>query len=240
MNEEVSRRVLSYAAPVLDQTTRASGRVSVAIDEAVLPIGGDRTRKANVTGKVVFQEVEFAPSPMTREVIAMVAPRKEPGIVRLDQPVLLTIADGRVNQRGLAIPIGELTRIEIDGWVDFDKNLGLMATVPVTPAMFGNNPLLGEIVAGTKVRIPIGGTLAAPKLDKAAFNDELKDLGKTLLVRGAGVGAIELLGRLARPRDPNAPPPPTAEERKAMRIEKRNERRARRGLDPLPVPGEKP
>ncbi len=240
VNEEVSRRVLSYVAPVLDQTTRASGRVSASIEEATFPVGGDRNRRSNVTGKVVFQDVEFAPSPLTCEVIAMVAPRKEPGIVRLDQPVLLTIADGRVNQRGLAIPIGDLTRIEIDGWVGFNKDLSLTATLPVTPAMLSKTPLLGEILAGTKVRVPIGGTLGAPRIDKEAFNAELKELGKALLVRGAGVGAVELLNRLARPRDPNAPPPPTAEERKALRIEKRNERRRARGLDPLPMPGDRP
>ena len=240
VNEEVSHRVLSYVAPVLDRTTRSSGRVSVSIDEASFSFGGDPGRRANVTGEVVFQDVEFAPSPLAREVMAIVAPRKEPESLRLDQPVRLSIADGRVNQRGLAIPIGDVTRIEIDGWVDFDKNLGLVVTLPVTGAMFSNNPLLGEIVSGTKVRVPIRGTLAAPKLDKAEFNAALKDLGKTLLVRGAGVGALELLDRMARPRDPNATPPPTPEERKARRLEKRNERRRARGLEPLPGPNDPP
>lgn len=240
VNEEVSSRVLAYVAPVLDRTARASGRVSASIDEASIPIGGDAGRKASVTGKVVFQDVEFAPSPFAREMVGMVAPRRELGSLRIDQPVQLTIADGRVNQRGLAIPIGDLTRVEVEGWVDFDKNLSLVATLPVTPAMLGDTPVLGDLIAGTKVRVPIGGTLAAPKLDKAAFNAGLKDLGKNLLVRGAGVGAAELLERLTRPRDPNAPPPPTAEERKAHRLERRNDRRRARGLEPLPGPDEQP
>ncbi len=240
INEKVSRRVLSYVAPVLDQATRASGRVSVEIEQATIPIGGDDSRHADVKGKVVFQDVEFAPGPLTREMVSLVAPAKEPGTLRLAEPVFLTIADGRVNQRGLAIPIGEVTRVEVEGWVDFQKNLGLVATVPVTPAMFGDSPLLGPIVAGTSIRVPIGGTLDKPKLDKAAFKAGLADLGKSLLVRGAGVGALELLDRLTRPRDPNAPPPPTAAERKAMRQERRNERRRARGLDPVPRPEERP
>ena len=62
----------------------------------------------------------------------------------------------------MSIPIGELTRIELAGWVDFDRNLSLTATVPVTPAMLGNNPLLSDIAAGTKVRLPIVGTLDQP------------------------------------------------------------------------------
>ena len=153
-------------------------------------------------GKVIFQDVEFAPGPLTREMVALVAPAKQPGTLRLAAPVFLTIADGRVNQRGLAIPIGDVTRVEVEGWVDFNKNLGLVATLPVTPAMFGDSPLLGPIVAGTRIRVPIGGTLDSPKLDKTAFKAELADLGKSLLVRGAGVGALELLERLARPARP--------------------------------------
>jgi translocation and assembly module TamB len=240
VNEQVSRRVLSYVAPVLDQATRASGRVSVEIEEAAFPIGGDPTRHADVKGKVVFQDVEFAPGPLTRDLVALVAPAKQPGTLRLAEPVLLTIADGRVNQRGLAIPIGDVTRVEVEGWVDFDKNLGLVATLPVTPAMFGNSPLLGTIVTGTQIRVPIRGTLDAPKLDKEAFKAGLTELGKGLLVRGAGAGALEILERLSRPRDPNAPPPPTPAERKAQRLERRNERRRARGLDPLPGPEGRP
>ncbi len=240
INEQVSRRVLSYVAPVLDQATRASGRVSVELEEATIPFGGDPARHADVKGKVTFQDVEFAPGPLTREMVALVAPAKQPGTLRLAEPVFLSIADGRVNQRGLAIPIGDVTRVEVEGWVDFDKNLGLVATLPVTPAMFGDSPLLGPIVAGTRIRVPIGGTLDSPKLDKTAFKAELADLGKSLLVRGAGVGALELLERLTRPRDPNAPPPPTAAERKAMRLDRRNERRKARGLDPLTGPMDRP
>jgi hypothetical protein len=234
VNEHVSRRVLSYVAPVLDQATRASGRVSVEIEEATIPIGGDPARHADVKGKVVFQDVEFAPGPLTREMVALVAPAKQPGTLRLAEPVFLTIADGRVNQRGLAIPIGDVTRVEVEGWVDFQKNLNLVATLPVTPAMFGNRPLLGSIVAGTQIRVPIRGTLDAPKLDKDAFRAGLAELGKGLLARGAGVGALEILERLSRPRDPNAPPTPA--ERKAQRLDRRNERRRARGLDPLPGP----
>jgi translocation and assembly module TamB len=142
--------------------------------------------------------------------------------------VTLTIADGRVNQRGMAIPIGDLTQIELAGWVDFDRNLALTATLPVTPAMLGNNPLLSDIAAGSRVSLPIGGTLDHPSIDQDAFKANLQELGKTLLTRGATRGAMELLMRLIQPRDPNAPPPPprlTPQERRIQRQEKKAMRR---------------
>lgn len=237
INDEVSRRVLAFVAPVLDQATRASGLVSVDLDHAEFPIGPGRGRQTKVEGAVVFQDVEFAPGPLAAELLGAIGRRDLS--LKLDQPVTLTIADGRVNQRGMAIPIADFTRIELAGWVDFDRNIALTATVSVTPAMLGNNPLLSDIAAGTKVQLPIAGTLDKPKIDREAFRSNLQDLGKTLLTRGATRGAMELLMRLARPRDPDAPPPPprmTPEERRALRQEKKA---VRRGEIP-PPPRENP
>ena len=234
INDAVSHRVLSFVAPVLDRATRASGSVSVAIDHAEFPLGARGGRTANVEGSVVFQDVEFAPGPLVDELNRMIG-RNDPRSLRLDEPVALTIADRRVYQRGLAIPLGNLTRIELEGWVDFDRNLALTASVPVTSAMVANIPLLNEIVAGTRIEVPIGGTLDAPKVDRGAANLALKDLGKDLLGRTAVQGAAELFRRMARPRDPNAPPAPprlSNQERKAQRLQKKAQRRLERGLEP--------
>ena len=229
INDDVSRRVLSFVAPVLEGATRVSGRLSVDLDHAEFSLKSGRSRSAVVEGLVVFNDVAFAPGPLANDLLGAIGRRD--ASVKLDRPVTLTIADGRVNQSGLAIPVGDLTRIELAGWVDFDRNLALTATLPVTAAMLGNNPLLSDIAAGTQVRLPIGGTLSKPKIDREAFTASLKDLGKSLLTRGATRGALELLLRATRPKDPNAapdPPPLTAEERKALRLERKAERKARR------------
>jgi hypothetical protein len=239
VNEEVSSRVLSYVAPVLNQTTHASGRVSVAIDRAEFPLAGAPGRKANVTGKVVFQDLEFAPSPMIRMLLSAVS-TEEPRSLRLDEPVLLSIADGRVNQRGLAIPIAGLTKVEIEGWVDFDRNMNLVATLPFTRELFGGQTVASNLLAGARVKLLITGTLGNPKIDKETLRKNIGEVRDTLLTNVAGNGAAEILRLLTKPRDPNAPPPPTAEERKAKRLEMRNERRKARGLDPLPGPPAKP
>jgi translocation and assembly module TamB len=167
INDEVSKRVLAYVAPVLDQSTRVTGLVSVDLDHAEFPIGPGRGRQAKVEGAVIFQDVEFTPGPLGREILGVIGViGQQDFTLKLDQPVTLTIADGRVNQRGMSIPVGRLTRIELSGWVDFDRNISLNATVPVTPAMLGNIPLLSGIVAGTKVRLPISGTLDHPAIDQ--------------------------------------------------------------------------
>lgn len=237
INDEVSRRFLSYVAPVLDRATRAHGRVSVTLKDAVIPLGvggGDAAasrKAATVDGQVVFQEVEFLPGPFADELFDLVRLDERPAL-KLDQPVALTIADRRVYQRGMAIPLGRLTRIELEGWVDFDRNIRLVASVPITPAMVGNAPVLSDIVSGQRISVPITGTLREPKIDRDALNLALKDLGKSLLENGAVRGAAELLMRLGRRVGEGAPPPLTRDQRKARRQERRTERRLGRPPEP--------
>ena len=184
INDEVSRKVLAFVAPVLDSATRARGKVSVDVQRAEFPIGGEASRRAIVEGHVVFQEAEFAPGPLAVGLLRL-AKMDEEATLKLDQPVVLAVADGKVYQRGLSVPLGRLSRVELDGAVGFDRSLDLKASLPLTPAMVNNNPLLGDIIGGARVSVPIGGTLDAPKIDRDAFNLALKGLGKDLLRRGA-------------------------------------------------------
>ncbi len=182
VNDEVSRRVLSYAAPVLDRATRVRGRVSAEIDRAEFPLGPGFGRKTVVEGRVVFQDVAFAPGPLATTLVGLIG--AEAATMRLDEPVVLSIAEGRVRQSGLALPLGRLTRIELKGAVGFDRSLDLVASLPITRAMVANNDLLGDVVEGTRISVPIGGTLENPQIDREAFRTAMNDLGKTLLRRG--------------------------------------------------------
>ena len=68
VNDEVSRRVLSYVAPVLEQATRARGKVSLALDRAEFPLSKGIERETVVEGRVVFRDLEFAAGPMVSEI----------------------------------------------------------------------------------------------------------------------------------------------------------------------------
>jgi translocation and assembly module TamB len=223
INDEVSHRVLAFVAPVLESATRVRGRVSVALEDAEFPIGGGKDRHAEVDGTVTFQDVEFVAGALVDDLMAMIGREPRMGI-KLNKPVALVIADGRVQTEGLALPLGNVSEIALDGWVDFDRHLRMTASLPVTRKMVLDVGFLGDIVEGTKISVPIGGTLDHPQVDRDALKLGLKDLGKTLLERTAGRGAAELLMRLARPRDPDAPPRLTPEQRRERRMERRMRR----------------
>jgi len=209
INDEVSHRVLAFAAPVLDNATRAHGRISVHLKEARFPIGEDTKQGTTVTGTVLFQDAEFVPGPMVDRLLDLIGMVDRPTL-KLNEPVGLAIADRRVYQRGLVIPVGQFTEITMEGWVDFDRNLALKASVPLTPTMLRDRPLLGDFLTGLRVTVPIGGTLEKPEFDQDAFNLAMQDLGKTLLERTVTRGVpnvIDFFTPTARPQRP-APPRP--------------------------------
>lgn len=197
INDEVSLRVLSYVAPILHEATRVQGHLSAVADRAEFPIGGAEGRSARVDGRITFREVTYGPGPLVQQLITLVGKGAVPAL-RLDETIEVSVADGRVTQKGLAVSVTDEIRIALDGTVGFDGSLALRAGVPVTAAMLGGDrSMLGEIVGGTRVGVPIGGTLSRPRLDRSAMQAGLRDAGRSMLKRGAQAGAAQLLDRLA-------------------------------------------
>ncbi len=227
VNDEVSHRVLSYAAPVLDQATRVQGRVSLALNDAFIPIGARmREVQARVDGDILFDNVEFMPGPLADQLIGVFRQERRPLLVLRD-PMSIRILGRTIYQEGLVIPLGNVAAIGLDGSVDFDQNLDLVARFAMVPPR-KNIPVLSQILEHTQLQVPITGTLKKPKLNTEAIKDRFKDMGTNLLETMMDVGANGLNrvlggGRgaggdgparrdpfppFSRPDDNQVPPPP--------------------------------
>ncbi|WP_406696016.1 hypothetical protein V5E97_33970 [Singulisphaera sp. Ch08] len=194
INDDVSRSLLAYIAPMLHDATRVTGKASVTISKADYPINGDDSTHSTLIGRVEFQDVNFAPGPFAGELITLTGQKGASGL-RLDQPIELAIADGRVNQRGLSIPVGRDAKLEFEGSVGFDQTIAMRAKVPITQGMLGNSAEAKELLEGLKVGLPIGGTLSHPTIDRRGMKVGLRDAGKSVLKRGAS----DLLNNLVKP-----------------------------------------
>jgi translocation and assembly module TamB len=185
INDEVSKQVLRYIAPVLDNATHVRGKVSVAISQADIPITGPPSHTMTMTGDASFQDVVFAPGKLASEIFTLAGKPDEPGL-KMDQPIHLAIANNRVIQKGLEIPIRRDAKIAIDGSVGFDQTLDLRATVPISPKMLGKVSGLDGLVKDRSVIVPIIGTVSQPKLNRKAFEVALKGLGGDVLKEKLG------------------------------------------------------
>ena len=185
INDEVSHRVLSYVAPVLDQATRVQGRISLDLVFANVPLGGEDAQ-ARIEGDVQFDDVEFMPGPLVDDLIGVFRLERRPLMVLRD-PISVRILGRKIYQEGLILPVGNVAVIGIDGWVDFDKNLDLLASFAVVPPK-QNIPVLSQILESTQLQVPIKGTLDNPKINGDAIKDRFKNMGDALLETALGIG----------------------------------------------------
>jgi translocation and assembly module TamB len=202
INDEVSRGLLSYIAPVLHDATSVKGKVSASVDQAEFPIVTNGQGSTTVVGKVVFDQVTFEAGPSASELLSLIG-RNGPQALRLQQPIQLAIANGRVNETGLSVALSNDVRIDLQGSIGFDQSLAMTARVPVSPKMLGPESGLDKILGGAGViNVPIAGTLSRPTIDQKAFRIGLRDVGKSLLKEGGEKQVRDLLKGLIRPENP--------------------------------------
>ena len=181
INDEVSQRVLTYVAPVLSDATHVRGRVNAQIRSADIPVTGPPDHTLTLTGELAFQNVVFAPGKFANELLAVVGRRDSPGL-RIQQPVQLEVANGRVIQKGLEVPVGPDAKVALEGSVGFDQTLDLRARIPITKAMLGGRVSgFDGLVAGKSVTVPVGGTVSRPSINRRALQVALGELSKGAL-----------------------------------------------------------
>jgi hypothetical protein len=254
VNDEVSHRILSYAAPVLDGATRVQGRVSVKGLDAEFPLFAADAAPARIEGDVLFDDVQFLPGPLADSLVNLLPqPERTPRLVLRD-PIAFRITGRKVYQSGLVIPLGKVAAVGLEGSVDFEKNLDLVARFTANPPR-SDRPFLSSVLRTARFELPIRGTLKDPQIDVQSMKERLKSLGSDLLETSVAAGAdgfLRLLEGLPARREARKPPsapdetapparprPPTPEERQRLReerrlerLEKKAERRLRRGQPP--------
>jgi len=233
INDEVSHRVLSYAAPILDGATRVQGRISARLREAVFPIKAPADAQARILGDVTFDDVRFMPGRLADQLLVVFGKQDQPLLILRDS-ISIEIEDRKVHQKGLVIPVANLASIALDGSVDFDKNLDLVARLAMNRSARVAG-VLPPLLQNARVDIPIRGTMQNPTIDTGGFKDRLADVGMDFLGNTVGAGlnglqrllggkAVKGLGDYflprARPMTPTPPPKPENVKPKSKRFRK--------------------
>ena len=101
------------------------------------------------------------PGPLAEQILGVFRQEQQPLLVLRD-PVSVRIVGRKIYQEGLVIPLGNVAAIGIEGWVDFDQNLNLVASFAMVPPR-RNIPVLSDILENAQIQLPITGTFKKPK-----------------------------------------------------------------------------
>lgn len=179
LSPEMCRRGLKFVAPIVAETTVAEGRFSISMDGGRVPLA--EPRDGDLAGHMAIR-AQVKPGPVAEEFLVLVNEilsvlqrgnfrplnAQTGSLLSIDtNDVTFRMVNRRVYHRNLKFTVGTLP-ITTYGSVGLDESLSMVAEVPLEAKLFGQDLSLGSL-EGQSLKIPIGGTLKKPKLDRGVL-----------------------------------------------------------------------
>jgi hypothetical protein len=161
VTQQMCDGALQYIAPFLAKTVDVKGSASLELSEIRAPLGN--FDKTDFSGKLTLHDVTAQGGPLLQELLVLTENKPILEVAR-DSEVSFRVAGGRVYHENLRIRVPGATIIT-SGSVGFDRTLELMVETPL-PKKWIPKDRIAEQLAGKTVKVPIGGTLDQPRLDK--------------------------------------------------------------------------
>lgn len=165
VNPIMCANALQYVAPVLAGITNIEGRLSLELETCRVPLANPA--QSELSGRIILHSAQVGPGPLIQE-FALLLGKASPAQLNRESALEFRIVDGRVYHRGLELAFPDLT-IRTYGSVGLDQTLAMIAEMPIPPK-WRDNRLLAAALKDKILRIPIGGTLQKPKLDRQVLD----------------------------------------------------------------------
>lgn len=204
LTEVTARQWLKFVAPLVADSTSAQGVVTLDMENLQMPLLDPMNLQAQ--GNVQLDNVVLGAGPLTEQLITTVEQLR--AIIKPDssnrdyrtwlrlnrQQIPFLVKDQQVYHENVTIAINDITVIT-QGAVGFDQSLNMLAEIPIEDDWIEGRPLLAGL-KGQRLRIPIGGTVSQPQLDRRV----LQGLSAELARSAAGGAINQLLGDRLRPQ----------------------------------------
>jgi hypothetical protein len=213
MDPPVAWGVLAYVAPVLADAARTSGRFSLALDGARLPVGDPAS--GSLSGTLAMHEVVVGPGPMVTNLFqSLPGNLPPPPSIRVadESHVKFALDQRRVRHEGLefGVPLpgpGRRLDVRSSGTVGLDdQSLDVKLVLPIPADLRQDRPLLAAL-AGKTISMGVEGRLGEPKI---VFDGSIRqvagDVARELIDRVRG-GVPPAPGQVPPSAGPGVPPP---------------------------------
>jgi hypothetical protein len=187
---------MKYVAPMLADATRAEGKFSLSLEGANVPMTAPLASSA--AGTLAIENAQIGPGPMPQQFLGIIKQirgffdggagsagdgQTQGWLVLPKQDVLFEVRDGVVHNRGFKIAIGDVV-ISTEGSVSIEtQQINLVATIPFVDSWFKRQDGIFASLKGQVLKIPVSGTLAAPRLDTSVLQNLTKQFAGSA-VRG--------------------------------------------------------
>lgn len=193
---EMCAGALRYIAPMLAGATQVEGSFSLSTKQGYVLLADPQ--RSELAGQFKVHSIRLgAATPFVRELAVLLRGASQARLKR-ESVVDFQVTGERVYHQNLELVFPDLS-IRSHGSVGFDGTLSIMLEMPVPPKWVGTE--LAKIdLQNQTIRLPVGGTLDKPKLDRRALakaNAELlRNASRNVLERELQKGLQKLFEKL--------------------------------------------
>lgn len=204
LSRDLCNSWMQYVAPMLADAAQVEGKISLDLQQAMIPLGSLAT--GNGAGTLSVHGAQATPGALTMQIVGSINqlrsilgrqlalnPNAEQAWVELpDQQVPIRLEQGRMYHEGLTFVISNIT-IKTRGSVGIDTSLNMVAQIPFKDDWLGNKRGVAGL-KGKSIDIPITGTVSRPQIDPKVFGNLARELGGSMLddlIQDKGAGALD-------------------------------------------------
>ena len=181
VNDATTKKLLKYVNPIFGDAVNVSGIANFNCEQLAIPLSAEAKNDTVVIGTISISELKLQASDLLGQILA-VAGGSARGTVLNMHPTKLVLQKGVLRYDDMQIDI-DGNPINFKGSIGLDKSLDMTVTLPYTTA--GQTVKLGRETSGTRITLPLKGTVDKPQLDTGKLLElQLKEHGEELLRRG--------------------------------------------------------
>ncbi len=192
ITRDMANQLLARIHPLFKGAGDMSGEFDLDLASFSWPIGREYINEVKFAGHMEFYEVRLKTSALVTSLLDVM--RVEDKELDLhERRIEFVCQDGRITTNPLKTDLGD-SELLIGGSLGLDGTIDYVAQIPVTRQLVGGD--LYDILEGTTIRVPIGGTLAEPDISSRTVERAIGDLVKQAGQKKIEEAASDLLKKL--------------------------------------------
>jgi hypothetical protein len=160
---QMTGKVLRYLNPFFADAASASGRVNFTCDRLIVPAAGAGLGNLDVEGTIAMDNVVIGGSDLLGKILLATGVRSQSARLAI-HPTHFVVKGGVLRYDNMQVDVEQYS-VNFAGSIGPQEKLNMTVTLPVT--VQGRVPRPGE--SGSRVNVPLLGTLRRPQLDIEKF-----------------------------------------------------------------------
>ncbi len=181
VNDETTKRLLKYVNPIFADAVNVSGIANFNCEQLAIPLIAEAKNDAVVIGTISMNQLRLKASDLLGQILTVAGGGSRSTVMTI-RPTRFVLEKGILRYDDMQIDVGD-NPVNFKGAIGLDKSLDMMVTLPYTTE--GQTVRLGRETRGTRIVLPLKGTVDNPYLDTGKLIElQLKQQGEELLRRG--------------------------------------------------------